>query len=128
MAVRFASFPEGAARVAVVLLLAGCASAPPALPPQRSAAATTPADPAVCAAVVADLAQVDSRMRAVETRIAADRGRDQAAGYAAGVLFPPALLVLAADSNAETRQSVHQLYRERDAVLERAAAGGCALR
>ena len=118
---------RNAALVAVALLAAGCASAPPPLPPSRGEQASAPVDATLCAAVVTDLAQLDARMRAVETRIAADRSRDQTAGYAAAVLFPPALLMLAADSNAETRQSVDRLYQERDAILARAAAGGCTL-
>jgi hypothetical protein len=130
MGARSASCRSRALRFAGALLVAGCASAPPPLPPARGTTAATPADPAACATVLADLAGVDARMREAEARIAADRGRDQAAGYAAAVgavFFPPTLLVLAADTNAQTRRAVEQLYAERDAVLARAAAGGCAL-
>lgn len=69
-------------------------------------------------------------MRAIADRIAADRNRDQTVGYAAAVsaaFFPPALLILAADANAEQRIKINQLYETRDAVLARAAQAGCAL-
>ena len=115
----------------LALLLGGCAGTPPPLPPPRDAAASVaPRDPARCAAIIGELAGLDARMQALAERIAADRTRDQAAGYAAAVssvLFPPALLILAADTNVEQRIEANRLYEARDAVLGRAAQDGCAL-
>lgn len=131
MAVRSASSRSRAGAVGLALLLGGCASMPPPLPPTRETTrAVAPVDATRCTAILGELAGVDAQMQALAERIAADRNRDQAAGYAAVVsaaLFPPTLLILAADTNAEQRIEVNRLYERRDAVLVRAAQEGCAL-
>ena len=128
---RFASCPRLAGLAGLVALQGGCASAPPPLPPPRdAAAAVVVGDPRRCAEILGELAAIDTRMQALAERIAADRERDQVAGYAAAVtavLFPPTLLILAADTNTDTRIEATRLYDSRDAVVMRAAQSGCAL-
>jgi hypothetical protein len=131
MAVPSVFFPSRAGAAGLALLLGGCASMPPPLPPARDTAGTVaPGDATRCTAILGELAGLDAQMQALAERIAADRNRDQAAGYAAvvsAVLFPPTVLILAADTNAENRIEVNRLYERRDAVLVRAAQEGCAL-
>jgi hypothetical protein len=125
-AARFALHSKPVVALAACLTMAACAAPPPALPPARSGvAATSPADPAACQAVVQDLGRIDADMHTANARIEAERPRNQAIGYFSAVLFPP--LLLAAEPNTAERDSITAMYRERDEKLAVAAEMGCQL-
>ncbi len=80
-----------------------------------------------CEAVLGDIRRIDAQMRIANARIEAERPRNQAAAYFAGVLlFPP--LLASTEANEAERAQVTGLYEERDVLLVRARVIGCPMR
>ena len=62
----------------------------------------------------------------LEKKIAGNRGRNQAVGYFAGVVFPPLLLAVKPDSDIKT--TLDQLQVQRDRIDRLTQAKKCAVK
>jgi hypothetical protein len=119
--------------VAALLLLGSCARPSPELPPDLSrlppAQRLLPGDlesPEAQLDCSALKAQIEgNRTKATELGgvIVSHRQQNQAAGYIAGVLFPPALLAVKSDT--DIKQTLDELQRQSDRLDRLSVAKGC---
>lgn len=116
--------------VVLALAVGGCARNAPALPPElgNDEAAIAKAMAAVPQTVkqmsckqinleIENLAQHDSYL---EQKIQANRGKNQFAGYIAGVLFLPAIFAVENDDGTKTMLDKNQMHRDHLVVAYRA--------
>lgn len=116
--------------VALAIAVGGCARNAPALPPElgSSEAAIEKAMAAVpqnikqmtCKQInfeIENLAQHDSYL---EQKIQANRGKNQFAGYIAGVLFLPAIFAVENDDGTKTMLDENQMRRDHLVIAYRA--------
>jgi hypothetical protein len=115
------------------LLLWGCASSAPALPPDTTgttsqhhvtAADFAPADMALsCADVTAERASVKNKIDTANANIIANRQKNQIAGYIGGVVSP--LAYLATEGNYADKDAVKAAYARQDVLDKLAVLKGC---
>ena len=116
--------------VALAIVVGGCARNAPALPPElgNDEAAIAKAMAAVPQAVkqmsckqinleIENLAKHDSYL---EEKIQANRGKNQFAGYIAGVLFLPAIFAVDNDDGTKSMLDENQLRRDHLVIAYRA--------
>jgi len=114
----------------LALALGACARSSPELPPNLSdrppEQRLLPGDSASAEAKLdcPGLLQERERNRTtadeLEKKIAANRGQNQAAGYFAGILFPPLLLAMKPDTDIKTTLDELQSQRDRIDRLQQA--------
>jgi hypothetical protein len=121
------------AAACILLLAAGCARTAPSLPPDLShlppdqRLLVGDADSAEgrmdCAALKQEAALNKAQIQQYEGVILANRGHNQAVGYAAGVLFPP--LVLAAKNDDDAKKNLDERQTKADRIDRLSKAKGC---
>ena len=117
----------------LVIVLAGCASPAPSLPPdttgttslgQVSAADFAPADAALsCAEIGAERADLNARMDTANANIKANRHGNQVAGYIGAVVTPFAYL--ATEGNYADKDAIKAAYARQDVLNKLAVLKGC---
>lgn len=110
--------------LAVTVLMA-CARRAPDLPPDYGSVAAGRVLPTeafnendlqrTCGGIDAELTMLSAKMKTLDDGIRAKSGSNQAVGYIAGVIFPPA--ILATDNSAEAKQSLDELQSCRDYLI-----------
>jgi len=110
-----------------LLGLMGCARPAPDLPAPFTSASTPQTDAQArldrCAALKSEIAVLRDEIRVVEEVIAGDRHEDQAAGYFAAVLFPPAMLLI--DQKREQKNALDDRQARIDLKLAEQHALQC---
>lgn len=119
--------------LAALLVTAACARNSPALPPdlshlppeQRLLAgdADSPEAKMDCAALKQEATRNRAAVQQHEGVIAANRGHNQAVGYAGAVLFPP--LLLASRNDDEAKKNLDELQAKADRIDRLSKAKGC---
>jgi hypothetical protein len=107
----------------LALILGACARSSPELPPnlsdrppeQRLLAGDSESAEAKldCTGLLQERERNRQTTDELEKKIADNRGRNQAVGYFAGVLFPPLLLAVKPDSDIKTTLDQLQVQRDR---------------
>lgn len=122
---RLHSLTSKAFAVALALSVAACARQAPSLPPDygdgamdsTQAVKSLPAhiQALSCGDIDRRLALIEKNDRALEETIRANRATNQAAGYIASVIFPPALF--AAEHDGVAKGELNQNQEKRDQLL-----------
>jgi hypothetical protein len=123
----------GGAATFVVLLLGGCASPAPSLPPDTtgttslhrvSAADFAPSDMALsCTQIDGERADLNGRMEKANANIMANRHDNQVAGYFGATVMP--LAYLATEGNYADKDAVKAAYARRDVLDKLVVLKGC---
>lgn len=117
-----------------VFAAGGCARSAPELPPdygsvdapkRLSIGDFSKADMKMsCPDLDREFALLSKKMEALDHQIRSKHGSNQAAGYIAGVLFPPALLAM--ESSSEQKQALDQHQDRSDTLLALKRVKNCA--
>jgi len=117
--------------VFAALLTGACAREAPSLPAESAASSESilgslPENvrSLTCGRIAAALAKLAEHDRQLESVIGNNRSGNQAAGYIAGVIFPPA--ILAAENNGAEKTQLDRNQKKRDELLLAQKAKRCA--
>jgi hypothetical protein len=120
-------------RTLLTLLLAGCATAAPPLPPDTtgvnsqhhlSLADFSTQDAAMsCVDIAAERSQITAQLHEANANIQANRTKNQVAGYIGVVAMPLALL--ATEGNDADKQALQKAYARQDTLIELGHVKAC---
>lgn len=130
------SFSKNSRRLglpAAALLLAGCASSAPPLPPDTTGVTSThhialgdfaPADAALtCNQINDERHKITASMAAANKSIESNRSGNQTAAYIGAVVTP--LAYLATEGNYADKDAVKELYSRQDTLIKLGALKAC---
>lgn len=132
--VQSSSSSKGAAFAAMAsLLMAGCAASAPALPPDTTSVNRgqtislqdfSPEDRALsCEQIAAERRQISDAKQGANSRIEANRARNQVAGFIGSAVFLPAYI--ATEGNYREKEEVAKLYARQDTLIKLAGVKHC---